>query len=129
MFDINDVRTLRTVYDGIVREAELLNSETNTRLKHSTAVNLLRRLRLHADAGLRFNCNFSGPFTNNVVERAARVPKVKQKALGCFRTLDGAKNFCVIRSCLYTLRKQGNGMLTVLRRTFNGNPIQPSYSG
>lgn len=33
-------------------------------------------------------------------------------------------DFCVIRSCLDTLRKQGLGMLEVLLRAFNGNPIQ-----
>lgn len=49
--------------------------------------------------------------------------KVKQKISGCFRTLDGAEHFCVIRSCLDTLRKQGHNMLTVLQRAFVGNPI------
>lgn len=126
VFDIADVRAFRAVYDGIVREAELLNPETSTRVKQSTAVNLLRRFRLHADAILRFVGNFSVPFTNNVAERAVRMPKVKQKISGCFRTLDGAENFCVIRSCLDTLRKQGYGMLKVLQRAFTGDPIQPS---
>jgi transposase len=54
------------------------------------------------------------------------MPKVKQRISGCFRTLEGAENFCVIRSCLDTLRKQGHGMLDVLQRTFAGNPIQPA---
>ena len=52
------------------------------------------------------------------------MPKVKQKISGCFRTLAGAEHFCVIRSCLDTLRKQGHGMLTVLQRAFAGNPIE-----
>lgn len=51
------------------------------------------------------------------------MPKVKQKISGCFRTLAGAEHFCVIRSCLDTLRKQGHGMLTVLQRAFADNPI------
>ncbi|WP_295993245.1 hypothetical protein [Rugamonas sp.] len=54
------------------------------------------------------------------------MPKVKQKISGCFRTVEGADNFCVIRSCLDTLRKQGHGMLEVLQRAFAGNPIQPT---
>lgn len=54
------------------------------------------------------------------------MPKVKQKISGCFRTVAGAENFCVIRSCLGTLRKQGHGMLEVLQRAFAGNPIRPS---
>lgn len=95
------------------------------RRKQSVAANLLRRFRLHADAGLRFLSNPVVPFTNNVGERAMRMPKVKQKISGCFRTLAGAEHFCVIRSCLDTLRKQGHGMLTVLQRAFAGNLIQP----
>ncbi|MCP2010632.1 IS66 family transposase [Duganella violaceipulchra] len=77
-----------------------------------------------ADAVLRFIGNPAVPFTNNVGEPAVRMPKVKQKISGCFRTLAGAEHFCVIRSCLDALRKQGHSMLTVLQRAFVGNPIQ-----
>ena len=65
-------------------------------------------------------------FTNNVAERAVRMPKVKQKTSGCFRTMVGTENFCVVRLCLDMLRKQGHGMLEVLQRAFAGNPIQPN---
>jgi transposase len=54
------------------------------------------------------------------------MPKVKQKISGSFRTLDGAENFCVIRSCLDTLRKRGSGMLVVLQRAFAADPILPT---
>ena len=63
---------------------------------------------------------------NNIAERAVRMPKVKQKISGCFRTIVGADNFCTIRSCLDTLRKQGHSMLEVLRRAFAGDPIRPA---
>jgi hypothetical protein len=43
-----------------------------------------------------------------------------------FRTLDGAENFCVIRSCLDTLDKQGYNMLAVLKHAFAGTPIYQS---
>ncbi|WP_416053871.1 IS66 family transposase [Duganella violaceipulchra] len=39
---------------------------------------------------MRFISNPAVPFTNNVGERAVRMPKVKQKISGCFRTLAGA---------------------------------------
>lgn len=128
----NDVAAFRTVYDALVREGEAIHPETapqagqRGRGKQSVAANLLRRFRLHADAVLLFLSNPAVPFTNNVGERAVRMPKVKQKISGCFRTLAGAEHFCVIRSCLDTLRKQGHGMLTVLQRAFAGNPIQPA---
>ena len=127
--DPNDVAAFRTVYDALVREGEAIHPETaqrpgqRGRKKQSVAANLLRRFRLHADAVLRFISDPAVPFTNNVGERAVRMPKVKQKISGCFRTLAGAEHFCVIRSCLDTLRKQGYGMLTVLQRAFAGNPI------
>ncbi|MCE3604048.1 transposase [Massilia sp. P8910] len=87
------------------------------------ATNLLRRSRLHADAVLRLIGDFDVPSTNNTAERAVRMPKVNLKISGRFRTLDGADHFCVIRSFLDTLRKQGHNMLAVLQRAFAGAPI------
>ena len=63
------------------------------------------------------------PFTNNLAERAIRMPKVKQRISGCFRTLIGAENFCVIRSYLDTARKQGFGMLHAMQAAFAGHPL------
>jgi transposase len=130
VFTPDQVQAFRTVYDGIVREGELLNPEVPAtkagRAKQSIATNLLRRFRDHADAVLRFIGDFSVPFTNNEAERAVRMPKVKQKISGCFRSREGAEHFCVIRSCLDTLRKQGHSMLAVLLRAFTGDPIQPA---
>ncbi|MDM5182071.1 transposase [Massilia sp. DJPM01] len=127
--DADDVAAFRTVYDALVREGEALHPEAvqspgqRGRGKQSVPANLLRRFRLHADAVLRFISDPAVPFTKNVGERAVRMPKVKQKISGCFRTLAGAEHFCVIRSCLDTLRKQGHSMLAVLQRAFAGNPI------
>jgi transposase len=128
----DDVAAFGTLYDAIVREGERLHpaahktSGKRGRVKQSIPFNLLRRLRQHADAVLLFIHDPSVPFTNNLGERAIRMPKVKQKISGSFRTLEGAENFGVIRSCLDTLRKQGHGMLDVLQRAFAGNPIQPA---
>ena len=125
-----DVAAFRTVYDALAREGEAIHPETTQQPgqrglgKQSVAANLLRRFRLHANAVLRFISNPAVPFTNNVGEHAVRMPKVKQKISGCFRTLAGAEHFCVIRSCFDTLRKQSHGMLTVLQCAFAGNPIE-----
>jgi transposase len=127
-FGADEVQAFRTLYDAIVRDGEELNPGTNpdspsARGKQSTAVNLLRRFRVHADAILRFISDFAVPFTNNEAERAVRMPKVKQKISGCFRTFEGAHHFCVIRSVLDSMRKQGQNMLAVLQRAFAGAPI------
>ena len=131
-FDTEDIATFRLIYDSIIDEGEQLNPEMDKsaskrgRKKQSIAFNLLRRFRQHADAILLFISDLTVPFTNNLGERAIRMQKVKQKISGCFRTVGGAENFCVIRSCLDTLRKQGHGMLEVLQQAFAGNPIQPT---
>lgn len=131
-FSEADIAAFRTLYDAIVGDGEALHPEVELpiwkggRAKQSVPCNLLRRFRKHADAILLFIRDLAVPFTNNVAERAVRMPKVKQKISGCFRTVEGAENFCVIRSCLDTLRKQGHGMLEVLQRAFAGNAIQPT---
>ena len=128
--DAGTVAAFATVYDDIVREGErrhpIVLKPNGKPGKQSEAHNLLRRFRLHADAILRFIADPAVPFSNNVAERAVRMPKVKQKISGCFRALKGADNFCVIRSCLDSLRKQGHRMLDVLRRAFHGDPIMPA---
>ena len=128
-FDADQLHAFRTLYDDIVTEGErhhpVQPSITGRRAKQSPATNLLKRLRRHAEAVPRFIAGPSVPFTNNEAERAVRMHKVKQKISGCFRTFEGAEHFCVIRSCLDTLRKQGYSMLYVLHRAFAGSPIQP----
>ncbi len=119
-------------YQAILREGEALNPEAprnalqRGRVKQTSAFNLLRRLREHADEVLRFVSDLSVPFTNNLGERAIRMPKVKQKISGCFRTLEGANHFAIIRSYLDTLRKQGHNLLDALRLTFQGQVPLPA---
>lgn len=68
------------------------------------------------------------PFTNNLAEQAVRMPKVKQKVSGCFRTLTGARSFCIVRSYLDTQRKQGANLFDALIQTFQGNVPQPRFA-
>jgi len=89
----------------------------------ATAYNLLLRLHEREAQVLRFMQDLRVPFTNNLAERAMRMPKVKQKISGCFRTLAGAQNLCLIRSYLDTARKQGVGMLAALQSAFRGLPM------
>jgi transposase len=93
------------------------------RAKQSIAFNLLRRLHEREQEVLHFIRDLTVPFTNNLAERAIRMPKVKQRISGCFRTLIGAENFCVIRSYLDTARKQGFGMLHAMQAAFSGQPL------
>ena len=86
----------------------------------SKARNLLERLRDYEKETLRFMVEANVPFSNNQAENDLRMTKVQQKISGCFRSMDGAKIFCRIRSYLSTCRKQGVTATEALRLLFQG---------
>jgi transposase len=90
------------------------------RLKRSKARNLLERLRDFEQDVLRFMEVESVPFTNNQGENDLRMTKVQQKISGCFRSMEGAKIFCRVRSYLSTCRKQGMSATQALTLLFQG---------
>jgi transposase len=90
------------------------------RTKKSKSRNLLERLRDYEQDTLRFMDNVRVPFTNNLGENDIRMTKVQQKISGCFRSMEGAKIFCRIRSYLSTCRKQDVKASQALALLFNG---------
>jgi transposase len=90
------------------------------RPKRNKARNLLNRLRDYEIEVLRFMTDDRVPFTNNRSERDLRMTKVQQKISGCFRSLEGARIFCRVRSYLSTCRKQGIQPTHALRLLFAG---------
>ena len=129
----SQVRQLRELYGAILAQAELANplalsSGKRGRPKQSKATNLIGRLRDYSDDIWRFMTQAHVPFTNNLAEQAVRMPKVKQKVSGCFRTLQGAQTYCVIRSYCASMQKQGANVFDSLVCTFKGAPPQPSFA-
>lgn len=90
------------------------------RTKQSKSRNLLDRLREFEEDTLRFMKNPIVPFTNNHAENDLRMTKVQQKISGCFRSIEGARVFCRIRSYLVTCRKNGVNPTEALRMLFDG---------
>jgi transposase len=93
------------------------------RPKQNASKNLLDALLRRAEDVLAFLGDLSVPFTNNLAERDLRMIKVQQKISGTFRSVEGATAFCVIRSYLSTMRKQGQSMLPALAAVFHGSPL------
>lgn len=123
----------RKDYAAILAEGETVNprappSGKRGRTKQSKALNLIDRLRIHADDVWRFATDHNVPFSNNVAEQAVRMPKVKQKVSGGFRTKTGLDTFCTIRSYLATMHKQGANLFHSLTQTFQGPVPQPRFA-
>ena len=127
-----EVRALRDLYEAILAQAQVDNPVAPStgkrgRPKQSKATNLIGRLRDYTDDVWRFMTQPDVPFTNNLAEQTVRMPKVKQKVSGCFRTLPGAHAYCVIRSYCATMHKQGGNVFDSLVAAFKGAPPQPSF--
>ena len=128
----SEVRDLRILYDAILVQAQAenpiaLSTGKRGRSKQTKATNLIGRLRDYSDDVWRFMTQPDVPFTNNLAEQTVRMPKVKQKVSGCFRTLPGAQNYCVIRSYCATMHKQGANVFESLAAAFKGTPPQPCF--
>ncbi|MBE7547072.1 MAG: IS66 family transposase [Planctomycetia bacterium] len=128
MLGTDESEKYRQRYRKILQNAEAESpppDETNRkgkrgRVKRTKARNLLERLRTYEGDVLRFMDNKNVPFTNNLAENDIRMTKVQQKISGCFRSLEGAKIFCRIRSYLSTCRKQGVNLSRALQMLFRG---------
>jgi len=99
---------------------EASSNKKRGRIKKSKSRNLLERLRDFETETLRFMETDYVPFTNNLGENDIRMTKVQQKISGCFRSIDGAKMFCRIRSYLSTCRKNNVSATEALRLLFQG---------
>ncbi|MCA1601654.1 MAG: transposase [Acidobacteria bacterium] len=127
-------------YDRIVFEAGKLyeplqrkkGPAKSRRQKESPIVaaarKLVNRLGAKRDEILLFMTDFRVPFDNNQAERDLRMLKVKQKISGCFRTGLGAAEFCRVRSYVATMKKQGRGVMEVIRSVFAGQTMMPLIS-
>jgi transposase len=118
------VEELTARYDRLVAEGQVAQPPPDVPPSACRqARSLLRRLERRKAEVLRFLSDPSVPFDNNLAERDLRMVKLQQKVSGCFRTGEGARQFCRIRSYVSTIRKQGGRVLQALEGACRGKPL------
>ena len=126
-------------YDELVRRGLELNPEWTSRqrraepgatpkqgrgrIAQSEARRLVTRLETRREEVLRFMTDFAVPFENNQAERDLRMVKLQQKIGGCFRSREGARQFCRLRGVISTARKQGQGVLESIEKVLRGQRL------
>ena len=129
---LRDLRDLRDLYEAILAQAQLDHpiapcTGKRGRPKQSKAADLMGQLRDYSDDVWRFMTQADVPFTNNLAQQTVRMPKLKQKVSGGFRTPQAAQTYCVIRSYAATMHKQGANIFEALVAAFKGTPPQPGF--
>ena len=112
-------------YDDIVARAEKetpLNTVKPKRgkAKQTASRNLLERFKKYKTEILRFASDSEVPFTNNLAESDIRMVKLHGKVSGCFRSYEGALQFCRIRGFISTCKKNGIKPIDGFQALFSG---------
>ena len=120
-------------YEAIIDEWEVeLRKDTNnylfneelklwTRMKYDNK-KMDKNIRGDKDEILYFLKDFKVPATNNQAEVAQRGAKIKQK-IGKFRSIDGAENYSIIKSCILTYKKNNVNVFDSLVSAFNNQIV------
>jgi transposase len=118
----NTLKRYSTLYDEIIRVAYEENPIPERepgkkgRTKRGKTLCLIDRLFAHKGEVCLFAHDFEVPFDNNQAERDIRNIKVKTKVSGCFRSVDGAKEYLKIMSYVSTAIKHGISGFEAIRR-------------
>jgi len=119
----NLLQSFASEYDRIIALGEIESPRNPDTRKQSKSRNLLERFIEYRTEIIRFADNFDVPFTNNQAERDIRNAKIKVKVAGCFRSVDGAKNFGKISSVIGTATKQSKSAFKTIGDIFNGSLV------
>jgi transposase len=126
--DDSVLRSIRVRYGRLVQKGWAANPapEVGKRSGYAKkAANLLVRLDTQRHDVLRFATDFNVGFTNNQAERDVRMVKVQQKISGSWRSIEGARAYCAIRSYISTMKKQNADVIDGLRQLFDGHVWLP----
>ena len=126
--DASVLHSIRVRYGTLVQKGWAANPapEVGKRSGYTKkAANLLVRLDGQRHDVLRFTTDFNVGFTNNQAERDVRMVKVQQKVSGSWRSIEGARAYCAIRSYISTMKKHHADVLDGLRQLFDGHAWLP----
>jgi transposase len=127
--DENKIKIYETEYLKIIEEGFKNNPypkkdiKKRGKKKKGKILNLLERFKDYMDQTLAFMYHFKVPFTNNQAEQDIRMIKVVQKVFGCFRSMNGAKDFLRIRSFISTSKKHQINILDAIKKVFEKKDI------
>lgn len=113
-------RLYKGYWQGLIYQGQQNNPieySDKRKRKRNIARRLADRLNEYSEDFYRFFWDFRVPFDNNQAERDVRHAKVKIKVSGCFRSLEGAKEFAKINSVLSTARKHGIAVIDTIMAT------------
>ena len=82
----------------------------------------IAKLHQFRNSSKYFLKDFKVPSTNNPAEVSQRGVKIKQK-IGKFRSVIGADNYSIIKSCILTYKKNNINIFDALVSAFNGQTI------
>jgi len=128
-------RKYNRMFDAILAEALMHNPVPirepgkRGRIKRGKTGALVDRLILYKDMYMLFFTDFNVPFDNNQAERDIRMFKVKLKVSGCFRTLQGARDFAAITSYVNTARKHGSSAFQSIKDALLNKPFSLAFAG
>ena len=119
-FDLLYDQILRLAYRNhpVVESSE----KKRGRKKKGKVLSLVERLAKYKESICLFIKNFAVPFDNNQAERDIRMVKTKTKVSGCFRSIDGARNYLKIMSYVGTAKKQKINPYEAIRQAILGHP-------
>ncbi|MDR1739817.1 MAG: transposase [Bacteroidales bacterium] len=113
------LRSFEDRYDGFITKGRLQLAAMNPKVfAYDELRRMVNRLEKHKDNYMLFMRDYDVPFTNNQAERDLRHCKTKQKVSGCFRSRQGIKDYCKIRSFLDTANKRGQNLFLALQSLF-----------
>jgi transposase len=117
---------LTTRWNTAIDQAYAANPPPTGKRARGKILALIDRMRGYFSEIWRFAHDFTVAFDNNQAERDIRMIKLQVKISGCWRTIEGARDWLHVREYISTTAKNGINILTALREAITGTPWMPA---